>query len=33
MNAAVTVTVGMEYSNLARVGGGSGSAVVIDWSD
>ena len=29
----VTVTVGMEYSNLARVGGGSGSAVVIDWSD
>ena len=31
MNAAVTVTVGMEYSNLARVGGGS--AVVIDWSD
>ena len=28
---AVTVTVGMEYSNLARVGGGS--AVVIDWSD
>ena len=32
-DAAVTVTVGMEYSNLARVCGGSGSAVVIDWSD